>query len=318
MSFEDLTVEQIADLKGEKGDKGDPGEKGDKGDPGVFNGETIGVVNILDITKFKPYNNIGQIETNVKDGVINYTNVPYYISTTVNLKKGNHVFRVKDYTSHSHLYNGKIRFHLLEASEVIYSKDMSKGELFSFNISKNGEYSVQLRISNVTQINGFIEKPMLVEGDIPVLWNMSEKDRSIYLESLKKSNYHLSNIDDQLINGTLSNPSIVILSNINSTQQIKDNKITLYDGIWLCSINTYMTPIDFNDYVNLHLYLNNEQILLSQIPSTQLKNKTLTHIFKVEGVSEFSLRTSKKAGSDEVSFTGSTQNKLSLTRLGGV
>ena len=46
MSFEDLTPEQKAQLKGDKGDKGDPGEqgiqgiqgetgpKGDKGDPG--------------------------------------------------------------------------------------------------------------------------------------------------------------------------------------------------------------------------------------------------------------------------------------------
>ena len=183
-----------------------------------------------------------------------------------------------------------------------------------------GYYDIRIYFSNSDIITGLntLEKPMLVEGNTPVLWNMSEKDRSIYLESLKKSNYHLSNIDNQIITGTLSEPSIVRLSNINSTQQITDNKITLYDGIWLCSINTYMTPIDFNDYVNLHLYLNNEQILLSQIPSTQLKNRSITHIFKVEGASQFSLRTSKKSGSEEVSFTGSTQNTLSLTRLGGV
>lgn len=34
MTFEDLTPEQKASLKGDKGDKGDTGEKGDKGDPG--------------------------------------------------------------------------------------------------------------------------------------------------------------------------------------------------------------------------------------------------------------------------------------------
>ena len=35
MTFEDLTAEQKASLKGDKGDKGDPGEKGDKGDKGA-------------------------------------------------------------------------------------------------------------------------------------------------------------------------------------------------------------------------------------------------------------------------------------------
>lgn len=34
MTFEDLTPEQKASLKGDKGDKGDPGDKGEKGDKG--------------------------------------------------------------------------------------------------------------------------------------------------------------------------------------------------------------------------------------------------------------------------------------------
>ena len=33
------------------------------------------------------------------------------------------------------------------------------------------EYWVQLRVTNTELFSGFIEKPMLVEGDIPVLWN---------------------------------------------------------------------------------------------------------------------------------------------------
>ena len=91
-------------------------------------------------------------------------------------------------------------------------------------------------------------------------------------------------------------------------------------GIWLVNLNTYFSPVTFDGVIHLHLYLNEERILLSQIPTIQLKNKSLSHVFKVNDLSQFSLRVSKttSTSTDQVSFSGVEQNKITLTKLGGV
>ena len=330
MSFEELTEEQIASLKGEKGDKGDKGdpgergEKGDKGDPGVdggFNGETIGVNNLIDITKLTPRN--GSYTYDLKTGRINYDNIEWYLHQNIVLNGVKHVFRVEDFLSNPNYASGRINLQLLDSvNKIIINKFVTPKEIVEVDLTGRDkqEYWLQLRVTNTELFSGFIEKPMLVEGETPVLWNMSEKDRSIYLESLKKSNYHLATIPNQDITGTLSNPNIVNLTNktTDSTQNVTDNQIYLTKGIWLITLNTYISPNNYSGVVRFHLFLNETQINITQLQNNQHKIKSYSHVIKVDDNALFSIRSSKTTDEETISFQGSSQNNLTLTKLGGV
>ena len=313
-------IQGIQGLKGEKGDKGDKGEDGQ--DVTNF---TIGSKNLINYSEFYPYLSESNYSYDLETGIINYSNMGYYLLQKVKLYNINHSFFIKNYTSHSNKYGGLIRVEITKESDntLIFSKDLEPNLIHHINISntkKIDNYIIRIRITDSEVKNGFLEKIMLVEGDITTSWEMGEKDRALYAKSFETSNYHLATITNQDVTGTLSSPSIVniIQNTSDTTQNVTDNKITLSNGIWLVNLNTYFSPVTFDGVIHLHLYLNEERILLSQIPTTQLKNKSLSHVFKVNDLSQFSLRVSKTTSTDQVSFSGVDQNKITLTKLGGV
>src|SRR5699024_4398177 len=115
--------------------------------------------------------------------------------------------------------------------------------------------------------------------------------------------YHLATITNQDVTGTLSGANVVniIQNESDTTQNVTDNKITLSQGIWQVNVNTYFSPVSYDGVIHLQLYLNETSIFLTQIPTAQ-----------------FSLRMSKTVDSKTVSFSGVDQNKITLTKLGGL
>ena len=313
-------IQGIQGLKGEKGDKGDKGEDGQ--DVTNF---TIGSKNLINYSEFYPYLSESNYSYDLETGIINYSNMGYYLAQKVKLYNINHSFFIKNYTSHSDKYGGLIRVEIIKESDntIIFLKDLEPNLIHHINISntkKIDNYIIRIRITNDEVKNGFLEKIMLVEGDITTSWEMGEKDRALYAKSFETSNYHLATITNQDVTGSLSTPNIVNTVNnpSDTTQNVTDNKITLSQGIWQVNVNTYFSPVSYDGVIHLQLYLNETSIFLTQIPTTQPKNKSFTHTFKVTETAQISLRMSKTVDSKTVSFSGVDQNKITLTKLGGV
>ena len=319
-------IQGIQGLKGEKGDKGEKGEKGDKGEDGQdITDLTIGSKNLINYSELIRFSNNSKSEFDLEKGTINYSDFSYYFYVDLPLSNVKHSLYVKDYSSFSDQFEGRIVFQVLRENDksTVWSVRIEKDTIYNIDLSNeppNQLYTIRIRITNNTLKNGFMEKLMFVEGDIPTSWEMGEKDKALYAKSFETSNYHLATITNQDVTGTLSTPNIVNTVNnpSDTTQNVTDNKITLSNGIWLVNLNTYFSPVTFDGVIHLHLYLNEERILLSQIPTTQLKNKSISHVFKVNDLSQFSLRVSTTTSTDQVSFSGVDQNKITLTKLGGV
>src|SRR5699024_8611525 len=104
----------------------------------------------------------------------------------------------------------------------------------------------------------------------------------------------------------------------DSTQNVTDNQIYLTKGIWLITLNTYISPNNYSGVVRFHLFLNETQINITQLQNNQHKIKSYSHVIKVDNNALFSLRTSKTTDEETISFQGSSQNNLTLTKIGGV
>lgn len=171
----------LGNIKGPKGDigpigpKGDRGPEGASGPPGTLANETIGVVNKIDITNLTPFGSDTPLtEIEIDSGIVNYNNVMWNISQNVSLNGVKHSFRVSDYLTNPDYYSGFLRFEMVdENSETVFAQSVSKNTVYTIDLTgkPTQEYSIRLRPTNATAFSGFIEKPMLVEGDIPVLWS---------------------------------------------------------------------------------------------------------------------------------------------------
>lgn len=291
-----------------KGDKGDPGE------PGGFNGESIGIMNMIDISKLTARGESTPITNyEIENGVVHYSNVAWYIRQNIVMNGVKHVFRVEDYLTNPDFNNGTLQIFINDLSgELVKRVNVNKKETVVIDMTglARQTYDFQLRISNTKPFSGFIEKPMLVEGDHTVLWNAYNVD----------SNFHLATINNHSVTGTLYAPTVAPLSNnvADSTQEKIDNKITIEPGIWQVSVNTRFNPINFSGSLYIQIYVNEEQILLINMSPTMLKEKSFTHIFRVTEVSNVSLRTGKPADTDELAYSGTVSNKFTLVKLGGV
>ena len=311
-------IQGIQGLKGEKGDKGDKGEDGQD-----VNNFTIGSKNLINYSEFENNISTAQYTFDLETGVINYSNFTGYLYQNIIMDNKVHTFLFEDYSQHMDNFGGRPIFRVIRKSdnEMLFNFNNNINEPYSFDLSDQNEndlYQIRFYFSFEGGHSGFIKKMMLVEGDVVPTWEMGEKDRALYAKSFETSNYHLATITNQDVTGTLSSPSIVNIINnpLDTTQNVTDNKITLSNGIWLVNLNTYFSPVTFDGVIHLHLYLNEERILLSQIPTTQLKNKSLSHVFKVNDLSQLSLRVSKATSTDQVSFSGVDQNKITLTKIG--
>ena len=317
MTFEDLTDEQIASLKGEKGEKGEDGQ-----DVTNF---TIGSKNLINYSEFENNISTAQYTFDLETGVINYSNFTGYLYQNIIMDNKVHTFLFEDYSQHMDNFGGRPIFRVIRKSdnEMLFNFNNNINEPYSFDLSDQNEndlYQIRFYFSLEGGHSGFIKKMMLVEGDVVPTWEMGEKDRALYAKSLETSNYHLATIPNQNITGTLSNPNIVeiVNSTSESTQNTTQNKITLSQGIWLVNVNTFCSPINYEGLINFHLFLNENLILLSQLLSKDSKNKSFSYIFKVNDTSQFYLGVSKTSDDNTVGFNGTNQNKITLTKLGGV
>jgi len=164
--------------KGEKGDKGDPGEKGakgEKGDPGSLSNETIGILNKIDITNLTRAGETTPFtEFDIDSGIVYYNDVQWVFSQIVTLSGIKHSLRVNDYVTNPNYYTGLLRIEISdENEEIVFISTIRKNTVYTIDLTGNErkEYTIKFRPTNATSFSGFIEKPMLVEGDIPVLWN---------------------------------------------------------------------------------------------------------------------------------------------------
>src|SRR5699024_3952209 len=125
-----------------------------------------------DITSLTPRN--GSYTYNLETGIINYENIEWYLSQYITLRGVKHSFRIQDYLTNPSYSNGKFILHILDSEnkEIFRHMPLEKGVPVSIDLTgrETQTYWVQLRVTNTELFSGFIEKPMLVEGDIPVLW----------------------------------------------------------------------------------------------------------------------------------------------------
>ena len=189
---------------GEKGDKGDPGVKGDKGDPGIKGqkgdpgekGDTpdlksfkINGNNKLSISNFSKHGETTPINSyEIEEGIVHFSDVTWQLYTIEELNGVKHVFRVEDYTSDPNYYQGLLRLLVKEneTNTLIIDTVVRKGQTIDINLSgkPRQEYRIELRPTGATAISGIIEKPMLVEGDISLLWQPSFKDMYLLMNEL--------------------------------------------------------------------------------------------------------------------------------------
>ena len=174
---------------GVKGDKGDPGEKGEKGDPGEkggFKGELISVINKINISDFETGNLDGSESFDFENGIIYYNDLTWSMGAYVDLKNTRHCLKVKDYDTFSGYYNGVLRVVVKEVDpenlsdiQTVFDSTLSKETTVIVDLStqtSTKKYNIMFKPTDSTKYSGFIEKPMLVEGDYTVDWFPSFKD----------------------------------------------------------------------------------------------------------------------------------------------
>ena len=111
-----------------------------------------------------------------------------------------HVFRVEDFLSNPNYASGRINLQLLDSdNKVIINKFVTPKEIVEVDLTGRDrqEYWVQLRVTNTELFSGFIEKPMLVEGDIPVLWTPPSKTQYYLTANLTGTIPYSSNLTDK-------------------------------------------------------------------------------------------------------------------------
>lgn len=293
----------IGNIKGPKGDTGP------KGESGGFNGETIGVNNLIDITKLTTRGANSTHDYELDSGLINYNNVEWYVRGYFTLNGVKHTFRVKDFSSNPDYASGRINLQMLDSDGVVVINEFVTPKTI-VNVDLTGrdrqEYDVQMRVTNTTTFSGFIEKPMLVEGDIPVLWNSYKPVKD----------YFMTTILNQSVTGSLSNPNVVALSQIESdtTLEHNDSAVSLTTGLWEITVNARFSPVTFDGSTYLIVYLNDDDILRINLSPSMQKEKSFSYVFKVTENALITLRAGKTT-SEEIRFEGSSSNKLSLVKL---
>ena len=285
-----------------KGPKGDTGPKGDKGDTGGFNGESIGVNNLLDLGNLETYDLSSKIDSvDIENGIVRYSNLAYYMRNTKILRKGVHAFRIKDYTGHSDSFEGKLRFQVrgVGDSTNLFSVDVGRGETRSFNVIEEKEYYLELRPTGVDRKEGFIEKPMLVEGDYSVLWNNNNLV-SNYSEYRMFETKIPPNVETKLRPYHLGGDSLGTV----------DSELVVSHGVWLINWNFYIN--NQNGDVRLRLYKDGE-LIADKLSSDGYEN--LSRLISVENGSSQLRFTVHNMGDNELTMSTAIRNNMQLKKL---
>ena len=169
----------LGNIRGPRGFQGEQGEQGPEGDTGGFNGEVIGVNNLINLKDFEPYDTSSSLSYNLKDGVLYYNNHPYSFSAEIRLTPGEYTFSVEDFTINPDYASGRIRFSLTYDGSEQTTALLNPGDTHSFTLTTSGLHRLVIRVSNVPRVDGQLEKMMLVKGEYTSDWQPSIRDSAL-------------------------------------------------------------------------------------------------------------------------------------------
>ena len=110
----------------------------------------------------------------------------HFISFVVELEPKVHTFRIEDFTVDT-IYNGMFRFQVQDSKkEFIYTTSVNKKGHFTFDLTSYEDTDTFKVFFYREAGQGFFEKPMLVEGDFPVLWNYQPVSIKQYNDLLER------------------------------------------------------------------------------------------------------------------------------------
>lgn len=237
--------------------RGPRGTEGPKGEDGGFNNETIGVNNLIDITKVSPRGTTSAVDYDLDNGLLNYNGVESYVSVNVTLNGVQHTFRVEDYLTNPSYYSGVLNFQMMDSDgDSVISARVSPKTNLSVDLTGRDrqEYNMLFRVTSSTSFSGFIEKPMLVEGDHTVLWNMSKNDHSY------STDYFRGRISATGIVSNTNTPLVVSLLETTGGFQYNSDSITLGSGTYLFNSRLSISFAGNEDVLHMSIFKNDERI----------------------------------------------------------
>src|SRR5699024_11570707 len=105
------------------------------------------------------------------------------------------------------------------------------------------------------------------------------------------------------------------LSSYIFSSYLPNNEIVLSEGVWVVSVNAYLTPIDYDSYVDIGVYHNNIQIVLWQKGSQSSKDFSGTQIVRVDQGDRISVRSYKQSSGGTVRFGATSSNKINVYKI---
>lgn len=223
-----------------KGPRGFQGVKGDKGDNGDITQVDVSVVNHIDLNKLKPRVTSTNIDIDLDNGVINYSNGSNDLFYFKTLEIGDYYFSVKDYTVHEGY--GGLRFRATDAENNDLINTNYTGETLSITISESTPQPVQLRVyvsNTIYSASGFVEKPMLVKSEYNVEWFPSYSDLEVILNN-QKPFYDVRLFERNLLPN--EEFSLAVLNRGSSSVPTDTNgNLILTKGTWLVTWSSSIT-----------------------------------------------------------------------------
>lgn len=296
-----------------KGERGPQGPQGPQGENGGFNGESIGLNNLIDIANLTPRGGTATYDYDLKNGVVNYSDIEWYLSQNVVLNGVKHVFRLEDFLSNPNYASGRINLQLLDSDRVAVSTVLvtpKTNVVVDLTGRDRQEYEVQIRVTNTELFSGFIEKPMLVEGDVSVLWN----HKDIVVDNAHRNILYGYTIDKE-------ETEIKFVANNNDTIKFNDGFI-LDGGIYQINFNLRTqntnSVIERNRY-RIKFYID-DVLYLSRLSAFNQHNLDVSFSMPVDsGVLTITSEIFTKDTEDDSIplFTGSTDSQISIVKLGG-
>lgn len=171
-------AEFLGNIKGPQGERGLQGVKGDEGDIKKID---VGTLNNIDLFSVETYQNAGSLEVDIEKGIVSYKGMSFYVRTKQHISSGVYYFKIKDYQRQTG-YGGMLNLRFVDmGNNVLFSSNIEKNTLVKIDLSSvdSQQMWIEYRTTGVEKVDGFIEKPMLVMGDYPVLWHPSLKDMSV-------------------------------------------------------------------------------------------------------------------------------------------
>lgn len=285
----------LGNLKGPQGPKGDTGPKGEDGG---FNNETIGVQNLLDLPNAYGEGGYGEHSYDNNSGVINYTsiatrfNIPFYVPENTEFL----TFNIKDYDIA--VNEGVFRFRLQEVDGSVLTNYTSVDKNVPIKVDVSG-LSGKLIFAVHTGSTGSFEKPMLVEGDVPVLWN-AYNPTTFYCEYRMFETPIPSNVETKL------RPYFLGGDNLENV----DSELVVTQGVWLINWNFYIN--NQNGDVRLRLYKDGE-LIADKLSSDGYEN--LSRLISVKSGSSQLRFTVQNMGDNELTMSTAIRNNMQLKKL---